>query len=164
MSPCGTVQPIPLLARCQKWVLFLRVGYARARSAKQPSSLLAGTVPHISRLAECALYSPFGLCFCTLRWCQINTVSAAQLYLPASQKLLCDIAYETCTVRKSLAIRTGPAGHGIYRWFGSSSMLPAHPCINAILIVSKISRSQFRSRNSERSSYYTDFRFVFYHS
>ena len=34
---------------------------ARAHSAKQHSSLLAATDPHISWFAECALYNPFGL-------------------------------------------------------------------------------------------------------
>ena len=66
--------------------------------AKQPSSLLEATDPHINFLSECVLYSPSGLYFCMFHWCQINTVSDAQLYLPAAQKLLVDIAYETCTV------------------------------------------------------------------
>ena len=97
---------------------------------------------------ECTLYSPFGLYLCMLRWCQIKTVLAA-LYLPEAQELLYYIAYKTCTVWKNLAMRTEPAGHHMYQWFGSLSMFPPHPCIDAILIVSKISMSQFRSRNSE---------------
>jgi len=142
--------------QCQKFAFASRVGNARAWSAKQISSLLAATDPHISRLAEFTLFRTFGLCFCMLRWCLINTVAAAQLYLPAAQKLLCDIA----TVRKSLAMRTGRAAHRMYQWFWSLSMLPARPCIAAIPIVSKISRSQFRSRNFKRYSYYMDFRFL----
>ena len=92
-------------------------------------AVFVSTRRHISThkpLTECALYSPLRLCFCMLRRCQINTVSLVQLYSPEAQKLLYDIASETCTVQKSLAIRTGPAGHRIYQWFGSSSVPLAH--------------------------------------
>jgi len=70
-----------------------------------------------------------------LRWCQMNTVAAAQLYLPAVQILLCDIAYETCTVEKTLAMRTGRASHRIYQWLRLLSMLPARPGITIIFFL-----------------------------